>query len=278
MEITDMPIDDETVREIANLRQHFETIIKSNEDRSDERMIADREALRVALQANEKRLDGMNEFRQALSDQANRMMPRSEVEAIRNTIVDKSELTTETFEKKYDSEIKAMMTKIDEIRKPNWPLMASVVSLFLMMVTGVWLVIGLKIDSTLSPLALDVQDIKVGRASTNERLSAAIAESAASSQADTASKADRAQLNERMHSLETARLVNTTDIAQISQSLVEIETQFCSSDIVRNLMHSTDERTQAILWHRIFPDTTMPTDNSYYPQVCNRVTPTIKHN
>jgi hypothetical protein len=53
-------------------------------------------------------------------------------------------------------------------------------------------------------------------------------------------------------------------------ALKEIETQFCSSDIVRNLMHADDLRVLALMWAKAFPGTVYPTDNAYYPRVCNR--------
>jgi hypothetical protein len=49
----------------------------------------------------------------------------------------------------------------------------------------------------------------------------------------------------------------------------EIETQFCGEDIVRNLMHANDMRTMALLWEKTFAGR-MPTDNAFYPSICNR--------
>jgi hypothetical protein len=50
--------------------------------------------------------------------------------------------------------------------------------------------------------------------------------------------------------------------------LTEVETQFCGSDVVRNLMHANDLRLFSILWHKVFPDSTLPTDNAFYPRIC----------
>lgn len=48
---------------------------------------------------------------------------------------------------------------------------------------------------------------------------------------------------------------------------VEIETQLCAADAVRNLMHANDLRTTAIIWHKLFT-IPLPTDNAYYPVIC----------
>lgn len=58
-------------------------------------------------------------------------------------------------------------------------------------------------------------------------------------------------------------------LIKIEVSQNEIETQFCAQDIVRNLMHANDQRTASVLWEKVF-GTKYPTDNSYYPTICNR--------
>jgi hypothetical protein len=55
-----------------------------------------------------------------------------------------------------------------------------------------------------------------------------------------------------------------------ADALVEIETQFCATDIVRNLMHANDMRIQSMLWAKAYPGSVLPTDNAYYPTICNR--------
>lgn len=72
-------------------------------------------------------------------------------------------------------------------------------------------------------------------------------------------------VNENRSEIAKIRLDN----AKQTKALDEIETQFCASDIVRNLMHANDMRTSAMLWEKAF-GTRLPTDNAYYPRVCNR--------
>lgn len=56
----------------------------------------------------------------------------------------------------------------------------------------------------------------------------------------------------------------------IQSALTEIETQFCAEDIVRNVTHSNDMGIMSMLWQQTYPSTRLPTDNAYYPQICNR--------
>lgn len=59
------------------------------------------------------------------------------------------------------------------------------------------------------------------------------------------------------------------DTADQRSALDEIETQFCEADHLRNLMHAQDLRWFSMLWEKTFSQK-IPTDNVYYPTVCNR--------
>lgn len=205
---------------LESQRQYFESKFESSE-----------EALRVAMAANDARLHGMNEFRQSLSDQSSKMMSR--VEAI---------ATIQAVDARNISEVNTIREKIEAMGKPNWVLLTSVISIVFVMVTGIWLIIGLKMDSTVAPVVADTSGIraKVDSMGTVQM-----------------------QIADRLNSLRNEVIANKA-------SLAEIETQFCASDIVRNLMHAQDLRTVSMLWHKAFADTSMPTDNAFYPQVCNR--------
>ncbi len=63
---------------------------------------------------------------------------------------------------------------------------------------------------------------------------------------------------------------NRSRVAAMEMSLNETETQFCGEDVVRNLMHANDQRVQSMLWAKTFPGSILPTDNAYYPNICNR--------
>lgn len=81
---------------------------------------------------------------------------------------------------------------------------------------------------------------------------------------------DLKKLVSRIDERETA-LTNRASI--IETSLQEIETQFCGADNMRNLMHATDLRVFSMLWEKTFPGSRYPTDNAFYPTVCNRSPP-----
>jgi hypothetical protein len=269
-------VDDDTKREIANLKQYFELVIANNEQRHRQTIESQREALNVALASNDKRLDGMNEFRAALSDQSARMTTRQEYDNNKVTITDRIDQLKIAQDLRFDSELKPIASRLDQLGRPNWTLMISVVSIFFVMITGVWLVIGLKIDATVAPLVQGLVE-QTSNVATNTALIRSHQDAIlASTQADSISRADRAQLNERVRATETTVAANAGErraqFGVMAAKLVEIETQFCASDVVRNLMHANDLRLFSMLWHKTFPDTTLPTDNAFYPKICRNDT------
>ena len=228
------PVSEQILRVRLEMQKEFNTAteavvtarIKALEELMDQRFIMSERSRDLALDANNKRLDGMNEFRQSLSDAAKMNITRTEVEA----------------------QFNAIREKFEQVLKPNWMMMVGVISLILTMITGVWLVIGLKIDTSTGPL-----DAKVAAmASSTENTRVLVG-----------------TLTERVNVLRN-------DGATTKATMAEIESQFCAGDIVRNLMHAQDMRLVSMLWRKQFPDSPYPTDNSYYPRVCNRVDPASK--
>jgi hypothetical protein len=86
------------------------------------------------------------------------------------------------------------------------------------------------------------------------------------SQTNSAAIADQKKTNEAfVAQIDTLRgRVQAQELA-----LLEVETQFCAQDIVRNLMHANDLRDLSLLWQKTF-ETKLPTDNVFYPTICNR--------
>lgn len=89
------------------------------------------------------------------------------------------------------------------------------------------------------------------------------------------------EVNQNKESLDSQeRRLNdiATDLRQsdlqtngMTRDLKEVETQFCAADIIRNLTHASDLRNTAMLWYKVY-GITYPTDNAYYPTICNRAT------
>jgi len=76
-------------------------------------------------------------------------------------------------------------------------------------------------------------------------------------------------LEKRLDEESSANSKTRSQVIALRTALSEIETQFCAEDTVRNLMHANDLKFTAILWEKSM-GSKMPTDNAYYPQICNR--------
>ena len=74
---------------INTLREHFETLIKLNDERYNERFAYQENALKKAETASEKRFDGVNEFRAILTDQQKTFITRNEWGSQHHALEDK---------------------------------------------------------------------------------------------------------------------------------------------------------------------------------------------
>lgn len=87
----------------------------------------------------------------------------------------------------------------------------------------------------------------------------------------TRANSDRLDTQDRdIASIRATAADNRSRLSSNEMALNEIETQFCGEDIVRNLMHANDLRVQSMLWAKAFPGSEFPTNNAYYPNICNR--------
>lgn len=59
---------------------------------------------------------------------------------------------------------------------------------------------------------------------------------------------------------------NGTKIAKIERDLIEIETQFCAEDSMRNLTHANDLRLLGMIWPKV-TGMDLPSANAYYPKI-----------
>jgi hypothetical protein len=231
--------------ESENLHQTIDALrllVDQNELRTRERFNAADKALEIAIIANEKRFDNTNEWRQTLGDQSNKMITR--VEAL--SVMQQHSLTT-------FAELKPLHDKIEAYSQPNYQLWFGAVSGIVALVTAMWLIVGLKIDTSNAPLSLNLEQVRTTQHSYDRQL---------------------ADLDAQVRHVETQNSQSISDRASqaaiVNEKLVQVETQFCASDIVRNLMHANDLRALSIMWHEIFPKSQLPTDNAYYPTICNK--------
>jgi hypothetical protein len=283
----DAAVDAEIARELEALRG----LIAANEKRHDEVRAFNRERVVEKEHNLEARLERMNEFRAAMQDQAAHFVTRGEFETAKAAGVERAEATRANFELRLENEMAPVHTTLSEMGKPNWPLVVSAGSVFLGACAGLWLILGLKIDNSVAPMQLVLETVRVQGVANAERLHFIEGESAASTQADTASRTDRAQLSERVHQLEGVLPTGATAVAEVSNlqttvgqivdriqglrtdqarqqsALVEIETQFCAADTIRNLMHANDLRVESLLWAKTFTGQDYPITNAYYPRI-----------
>jgi len=279
-------MDELTEREFREIRD----LIVANDRRVFEHLRHEHETQTARIGELAERLDHHNDFERRMADQAARFIMRPEFEDAKAAGVERYETNRRQFETKIEGELKPLRTAIDVAGKPNWTILATAFSIMVALCAGGWLVIGLKIDNTVAPVALSLEQAKAQGLQNADRLHFIEAEAAASTQQDTISTTDRAQINERVHQLESVLPTGATAVAELNNlktqyglmadrlqtirteqakqaaALTEIETQFCAADSERNLMHAYDLRILAMLWHKTFA-MVYPTDNAYYPRV-----------
>lgn len=225
------------------------------------------------------RLDGMNEFRGSMSDQAARMPTRQEVEVMIAAVRADS-----------DANLAPLFAKVDAQGKPNLPLLGALFGIVVSVISAAWIIIGLKIDATNLPVQVAIQASKsdalqltsrmsavelmatgsaqsdaasrIDRQSLNDRMKAAEGLISSSSQADSVSRSDRAQLNSRLMTMEEIAHSNTNEIrtltASTSAKLIEVETQFKLLSDILNLDKDQDQRLFALLWKKSYPGQDLP--------------------
>lgn len=251
-------MDELTAAEFSNIRNAMDAA----DNRLRDHIEAQKESIAIALTAMNARLAGMNELRGVLSDVESTMAPRRELEALRDRVLEKLEQQRITAETALKASVDPLRSKIEEVTRPNWVLVTSCLSVLFVLITGAWLVTGLKIDQSMAPIALSLEQTKVGQAAIAERLrqAEAIQQERSSTVADVQNlKANYGSVIERLTTIRA-------DASKVSAALVEIETQFCGQDNLRSQIHAQDLRTVAMLWKKVYGDE-MPIANAFYARV-----------
>jgi hypothetical protein len=168
---------------------------------------------------------------------------------------------------KITTSIETLAAKLEERGKTNWPAVFAILPMIPMLagLLGMYVAysispVNAKLDLHESNIAHVVSDVTALSKLSQENALAAVG-----------SRTDRADLNERVRLLQTGLATETLQrreaAAAMRVNLSEIETQFCSSDIVRNLMHANDLRNVSLLWQKV-NGVPYPIENAYYPTVC----------
>lgn len=80
---------------IDTLKQYVDVVFAERDKRDEQRFDAQKEAVSKAEIATEKRFDGVNEFRNTLSDQQTRLLNRTEYESNHSALIDKINAVTD---------------------------------------------------------------------------------------------------------------------------------------------------------------------------------------
>jgi len=270
---------------VAHLKEYLEALIASHDKMYEQRHENDKNTLAFALESLDKRLNGMNEFRAALSDQATRMVPRDEYDERHNSLCEKMELGLDAvnekltdqllvLENKTNHAVAPLAEKMEQIGRPNWTIITSFLSIAGISIAGLWLVIGLKIDNSNQPFSLEIGQLKANTASyvtsitdqKNNRdrqisdLQSAITRLSQDASANVQTLATIGALQQaRIHTVDS--LVEhvgamesdlKTNSAVINSKLTEIETQLKSVSVVININKDDTNKMLGLLWKKVF--------------------------
>lgn len=93
---------------VNTLKEHFTALFHSYDAQYEERFNSQQDAIRKAESAIDRRLEGVNEFRQTLSDQQGTYIPRLEALALIKSIEEKIEVQRVLHDKSADSTIQSL--------------------------------------------------------------------------------------------------------------------------------------------------------------------------
>jgi hypothetical protein len=227
--------------------------------------------------SHKTQIDAINKRLEIITDLYNRTIENS----LRAVSREEFEHSVEAARERLEETVNPINKSLAESGKPNWMILVGLLSVTLVVISGCWLLIGLQINVAITPQSLSIEGIRTANGSLQTSLSSLEARVRAnevqitqSAAADAESRTDRGRLNQRTTLLEdnlSAQVAETrASSATFKAQLVEIETQFCSSDSVRNLTHASDMRIVSMLWAKVNPGQIYPIDNAFYPVVCNR--------
>jgi uncharacterized coiled-coil DUF342 family protein len=280
-------IKDDCDRSLENIRM----LIDSNDKMYEQRYQADQQALRDAFAANDKRLNIMNQFCEAMVDQASKMMTRAEFDTAHRAITEKMEIGFSTItekltdsiamlDSKTDATIAPLHNKVEQFGKLNWTIITSFLSIAGISIAGLWLVLGLKIDNSSQPLSLQIEQLKAtveasSRQLTDQRsnrdkqledLRALISHSAQESEANAQKIGNLGAIQtahistvDRLASdMATLQALTKESSASNSEKLIQIETQLHAVNNVINMNREDIDQQVSMMWKKVFHEILPP--------------------
>jgi hypothetical protein len=232
---------------LAQIKKYLETRIDELEKRQDGRFQLAQNYVEMANKELDKRLEGMNKFRETINDQAARLATRVEV----------------------DSKLGNLQEKIDDLKSINWPLYSIMVVILLATVSAVWVILGLRIEAVNQPALLGLSQLRTEfnareRAYSEQeaniiKLTSQI-ENLMASYAN--SRNDREQLNERVRDLEhlesEGRSLRMTFEATTNEKLVVVMDKFREIENLIGLMKESINQYFSLIWPKIFAGSSFP--------------------
>lgn len=76
----------DSARDIVSLKEYFLKLLEVRDREQEKQRAADQNAMEFARDAMDKRLEGMNEFRDTLRDQASRFVTREQLESLKEEV------------------------------------------------------------------------------------------------------------------------------------------------------------------------------------------------
>lgn len=172
-----------------------------------------------------------------------------EVEAIRPSLI------------RLEKGLEELNNRISQRERTNWPVLLTVVGLFLSLVT---IFAGIAIPSIGAFLLFT--DLR----STNQIAQLRFQEIAPLTASAELSRRDRQELHNQFSMLmETVGEINSREretTAEFRAKLTEIETQFLSADHIRNLQYANNLRYMALMWEKLYGQR-FPSEVQFYPTI-----------
>ncbi len=254
---------------MEELREHIKEVMADRDSRQLERTALEQKAITTALAANDKRLDGMNEIRGALSDLTVHMITRKEAETAIDAMTARQDGKIDNLDQQVAAKLEPIDATLAQLGKTNWGLLLSAMSVVTVVIVGGWAVIGLKIDASNSPIVLNVEQLRVNKvtrdremADFGERMRAVEAQNIMSVQREAtlgnSSTTASTALDRIDRTISEGGAQRRADTANMRSAVVEMDAKLNGLSNIVGLYRDTSERWAAILFEKAFPGQRMP--------------------